>query len=721
MTGKKLIAFLAVLSLLALAVLGGGCGGGGSSGGGSNKAKQYVMLGTVDTARVADSNLYSRIEQKLTGTIGDDFDFETLGNGDIIFLADASEQFDNMDDVTRRDVFNAYFHQNVALVAIYPDSDDVDALSAFISVALTQPVSDDGTPLKNPHYEYIGASYRTIGSEGGNTFLCPMDHEDNLSIDEETDEFQLEDGSVLRRRDFSSTKEYITAYLKRSGCTDEQIEAFFIFMDYLQEEFRSESAEKIFEWASGVEQKAKDIEDDFTASASALKARVAAEEGGEYKKLQGIVKGTTISLGNPFSMEFCAYYDKFKEQGTIDGNFTDFMWKCGGDGATRERLGRFWGPNGTYASNIPVKHNTDIDLQVHAFHSFEKQADYYLVTSTTITQPKDLYIAAATGVKNHDELTGLDYSLWYHYGLIFGGNKGLSTKVWVTGVDSKEEGLLKKYLPDTTANNETEVRDMEEFKIGGGISATGGVDQTTKQTTQGSDMSTTRKLSVTGSFTFGITHQTTKTWKVKDYSITPAPYWDDDGNRVAMWNLDVTWPEYQSDASWKVSEAFYKAVSMYTESIWGIPSKYRDKAAFHVQVGWINGFCWAHKMPSQSASNYHVGVQHWGTPERLNLPLPPRIGVDGAVTTGGNEGKMYTAKLYSDEAWTATVNKEAQSWLTLAKTSGTATNGGDFSYTVAPNTAKGAQARVGVITITADDGKYTYTTTIEFTQSQYAK
>ena len=188
-----------------------------------------------------------------------------------------------------------------------------------------------------------------------------------------------------------------------------------------------------------------------------------------------------------------------------------------------------------------------------------------------------------------------------------------------------------------------------------------------------------------------------------------------------MWDLDVKWPKYEDKEYWDVSEAFYKAVTLQTESIWAIPSKYRNTARFYGQSGWVNGFCWAHKMPSQSASNYHVGVKHWGPVERLNVPLPPRIGVDAATTTGGNEGKTYTAQLYSDEPWTATVNEEAKSWLTLAKTSGDATAGGNFSYTVAPNTAENAKTRIGIITIMAGEGNDSYHTTIEFTQSQYAK
>ena len=82
---------------------------------------------------------------------------------------------------------------------------------------------------------------------------------------------------------------------------------------------------------------------------------------------------------------------------------------------------------------------------------------------------------------------------------------------------------------------------------------------------------------------------------------------------------------------------------------------------------------------------------------------------------------MYTATLYSDEDWTATVNKEAQSWLTLMETSGPAVSDEDFSYAVAPNTAKGAQARVGYITITAGKGEDTYKTILKFTQSPYDK
>ena len=145
--------------------------------------------------------------------------------------------------------------------------------------------------------------------------------------------------------------------------------------------------------------------------------------------------------------------------------------------------------------------------------------------------------------------------------------------------------------------------------------------------------------------------------------------------------------------------------------MWQIPAANRNTVGFYGQTDSIIGFCWAHKMPSQSASQYHVGVRHPGAERKLAIPQPPLIGIDGAIQSGGKEGKTYKAELYSEEDWTATSNV---SWLTIPTAQGEACSGLEFNFTVEPNET--GQDRVGFITVKPSSGK---SAMIRFTQSAY--
>ncbi len=80
------------------------------------------------------------------------------------------------------------------------------------------------------------------------------------------------------------------------------------------------------------------------------------------------------------------------------------------------------------------------------------------------------------------------------------------------------------------------------------------------------------------------------------------------------------------------------------------------------------------------------------------------------TTTGTKEGKMFTAKIYTENSWTA---ESDSSWLVLQQTSGGKSSGENFSYTVRPNDT--GNSRRGTITITSGRD----TIYLRFDQSAY--
>ena len=368
---------------------------------------------------------------------------------------------------------------------------------------------------------------------------------------------------------------------------------------------------------------------------------------------------------------------------------------------------KYWSTSGssnkTDGKAIPVKHDTDATYRVMSLHSFSNQKDYYIITTDAITRPVDLWICAPKG-GTRGELEGGDPGLSYYYDLIFGGNRGLSTKVW----SSVKEANLEKYMPNRTVNKETQVSDSSAFNIGGGVSLGGGGGKNWN----GGEKTPIGQGNLEASFNWGISHRSSKTWTTNDYEIVPNITLDNgNGLKVAQWDLLCTWPEYSDKTdSWTVSSAFKDNVSFSTESIWSVPSSKRNETAFYGQNLWIHGFCWAHDMPSQKVKSFNAEVQHEGIVKQLELPRPPLLGIGSATTTGNKNAKMYTAKILSENDWTATSDSD---WLEVIHTSGGATgkDGTDFSYTVTENNT--GQPRIG--TITAKSG--TYVARIKFVQS----
>ena len=698
--------------IISFAVISGGCGGSGGSvitnnGNEDNFSftNKSVMLGAMTSERlqeVSESNLYSYIESLTLSN--DNLDIQSLNNGDILFIADASALFNNIDDLTQEQIMTAYYDSGVIIVAVYPDSEDLKAMEDFFTLNLGRPVSFDGTPLPNSHYEFLALGWRQITDEGGsNTFIYAGDHKSNLEELYGLNEEFVSGDIIIRRIDYASDKDYALTILNLFDLTDSEIQEFTKIFDELAVEYFEDYVKNLFEWAAGLDQEAGKLKEEFIADVAKIKAQISAENQNQRREdeIEGFASGVTTKWYDPINNEFCNYYINH------ENSLREFIRRSGF--SSYERLLKYWSVDGsrnkTDGTPIYVKHETNALFRVINLHSFQNNMDYYIIKTDSSTKPINLEICASKGDKTRDELEGGDPGLSYNYDLIFGGNRGLSTRVW----PSLSEVGLEKHLPNKTANKETQVTDTKEWSIGGGVTV--GVEAGKNLPVPG--LNITGKLGA--SFNWGISHLTTKTWGVNDYEVVPDIHYEN-GRRVAQWNLKCTWPEYdKSKEEWIMSSAFRRSVSFETESIWSVPNSKRNEVKFYGQNLAVLGFCWAHDMPAQSIKSYNAEVTHDGSVQELRFTPPPLLGVGNITTTGGKAAKMYTARILAETDWKAEVDSEAKDWLTPVDRSGgqTGKDGADFSYRVTENNT--GQARVGNIIITAGD----YIAKITFTQSPY--
>ena len=719
------VLFLLMAVMISFAIFSGGCGGSGGSvitdtgnnggdNGGGNEENNYsftnkaVMLGSMSSERtqeISGSNLYSYIDSLIMSY--DNFNIESLNNGDIIFIADASELINNISETTRDQIKTAYYDTGVVIAAIYPDSADLKAMEDFFALNLGRPVSFDGTPLPNSHYEFVALGWRQITDDGGsNTFIYAGDHKSNLEELYGLNEEFVSGDIIIRRIDYASDKDYALAVLNLFDLTDSEIQEFTKIFDELAVEYFENYVINLFEWAAELDQDAEKLKEEFIADVAQIKAKISAENQRREDEIEGFASGVTTKWYDPINSEFCNYYREFGINAN-NSSFKEFIRRNGF--SSYERLLKYWSVDGsrnkTDGTPIYVKHETNALFRVINLHSFQNDMDYYIIKTDSSTKPINLEICAPKGDKTRDELEGGDPGLSYHYDLIFGGNRGLSTRVW----PSLSEVSLEKHLPNKTANKETRVTDTKEWSIGGGVTV--GVEVGKNAPVPG--LNITGKLGA--SFNWGISHMTTKAWGVNDYEIVPDIRYEN-GRRVAQWNLKCTWPEFdKSKEEWTMSSAFRRSVSFETESIWSVPNSKRNEVKFYGQNLAVLGFCWAHDMPAQSIKSYNAEVTHNGSVQELKFTLPPLLGVGNVTTTGGRAAKMYTARILAETDWKAEVDSDSRIWLSVVDTSGgqTGKDGADFSYRVTDNNT--GRARVGNIIITAGD----YVAKITFTQSPY--
>ena len=686
MTGKRFFAFLAALSLLALAMFGGGCGG-GSSGGGLAAAR-YVQIGELATVRLDGSDLVPYIRERITESV----DISNLSGAidilgsltarDVVFIGNADEDVPGDEEALMEFYFALLeaYNNGAAIVAVYPDSEDVTALEEMLKVEdidLSRPNQD----AKVTHFELLGVARRVLPNGTPHTFVYLDDSDSNYGgviSDDETLSIVSDDGNIVdvvlpdRSPEAVSSDLELTPDIKgdhegdstgsETGLTTKEVEAAL----------HASRVQALLEWAAGLDKEAQNMVDEVTEAEAKL--RTAASSGTDILSL---VTGVTTTQPDNVSWSFKDYYEKF---GKNDDNFKKFADKCDFDNS--RLLNKYW-------SDFKVSRNTFSQYRVISMHSFEDHYDYYLVISQANTQPQSIAIRADKGTNNGGEVPGAGA---YNYAVILGYTRGLWTDVQRVYVD----GQRVHHLPDQTVNKDKSYTDTKGWSLSGGVSLKAGAN----------DKGPFGEVGV--NFSGSVSHTSSTTWKGQDYEIIPKP----NGVWLASWLLDVDWPDYSK--GWQISTAAKSSVTLDTESIWRTNS--RD-FALKGRASWWEGFSWCHDTLFGD-SKYSCAMNHCGSWKRLSLPRPSRLALEKTSMDGGKEGHMYSTNLYAEGNWSATTDAD---WIEIEResTSGGISAGTPFYYTVSENNT--GKMRTGHIMVSCKIGKITDTVTLKFVQSPYAK
>ena len=687
MTGKKFLAFLAALSLLALAVFGGGCGGGSRS---SENEKQTgaaiarsVLVGGMNQARFASSDLAPYIfstvvESRDASDLSNDISiFDGLNAGDLLFLGDADEAVQNAaNDALLQESYNnslrEAYEKGAAIVAVYPDSKDVGALIEMLSLDVTLPRPDP--KANDPHFELVAVAQRTMPNGTPHTFVYVADSDSNYGGLTSGD-VTTPDGTKISPEtapDVSSgdTSPHAGGDTHNGdnspdepGLTTEEVEA----------ELNASRVQHLRDWSAGLDADVQEMAAEVAAAEAKLQSAAVADA---QKDILAIIAGVTTTREDAVSWSFKDYYEKI---GKNDDTFKKFANKCDFDNP--RLLNKYW-------SNFKVSRFTFTRYRVISLHSFDTHCDYYLVLSQSNTQPQSIAIRADKGINNGGEVPGAGAN---NYAVVLGFTKGLYIDIWMPYFYGDSQ--LMKYLPDQTVNKTKAYTDTKGWSLGGGVSFKGGVD------------SKGPSAEAQISFQASVSHTSSTTWQGQDYEIIPEPY----GKYVTRWYLKVDYPAYSK--GWHISTAAANSVTLDTESIWRVDPKWAGNFTLKGIVHWFEGFAWCHDT-LLGDSWYMTAVNHNGGDTDLALPRPPHTALVNTSNSGGREGKLYSTKLYTEAAWSATKNVD---WIVLEKTTGGATSGEDFYYTVKPNDT--GKTRTGIITVNSGSDKVT----LKFVQSPYAQ
>ena len=692
MDNKKFWAFMGVSALIfALALTAGGCGGSSgssSTGGGTiSFSGHHILMGASGRTDSEASELLPHIRNLIT----DNFDLSRLSqlntdglivtSKDIIFIEDASTIRAN-DENAILPIRHAFFNKHVTIAAIYPDAEDVKALGNILGVTLADPSSEPNSK----YFEIVAASMRyASGDILPHTFIyidkCTENRVHNNLYTVSYDRAASTTSRDQAGNDSPSDEELAERLREYEANLDERLK---------------ERVQKVIDWSAGIDDTISEFRDTLIQMASNFAFAVADETGGSKKDLLQFVGGTYTTV-NDSSYSSCFFdYDYARRDGTQAddwyNNFTHWLGCSGKDDYST--LAEYWN-SFTPGLDLTMTHIS------YGLHSFEDHCDYYVISTTAGIHPhSQLAIRAEYG----DNTTGGEVkgSGSYHYAVVMGCDRDMSCYVWpdVDGIN------LVQMTPAATVNNDQEYSDTDGYSWTAGVTGGGSYGEGG----QHGDGEGEGHLDV--SFSYSVSHSRTKTFRTKDYNISVYNTHNNDGRPMAGWKVDVTPPSYENDKGWTISEAARSAVTLNAESIWKVNPDVSDKAVFKTQAHWSDGFYAAHDMSGGGQS--HCDIHHDSGETGVNIVNPVKIGLADPVTNGTSEGKTYYAKIYSETNWTAVSNSD---WLQLTKTSGGASNGGDFGYTATTNET--GQDRIATITITSsvdsDDQ-----IAITFTQSRYA-
>ncbi|MBQ7577727.1 MAG: hypothetical protein IJT21_05640 [Synergistaceae bacterium] len=674
---RKIFCSLMIIAFAVFAIISlGGCGGSpgvpsdvpdSNPDSPDSSSPRAIIIGSLTESRLSASKLAPYFNEILTEKLDlSDMDgaisvIDTLTSRDFLFFSSVK---DNIPSAAGEEFYNslAAAHKNgVIIVAVYPDSADIDIIETIINTEhdLAQPVDD----AKDKHFELLSVALRTLPNGMPHTFVYVDDSSTNTGDLISFEESQASSYDIFVSPDVFSNDTGISG----DRANDNPLGVTPLTSEQVEDSLHSSRVDNFFQWWT------ESIDTEINNAAADMKIavdkfKIAASTAEEIEKL---VTGVTTTKADNVSWSFIDYYNQF---GKNNANFQKFADKCDFD--NERLLNKYW-------SGFKISRETFSQYRAISFHSFEKHLDYYLVISRANTQPKSIVIAAAEGIKTRDEVPGAGA---YNYAVILGYTKGLFTDIQRTYTF----GSHIHYVPNQTVNKGKSYTDTNGWSITGGISFKGGADEK-GPSGEGS-----------ASFTAGVSHTSSTTWQGQDYEVIPEP----SGNWLARWCLNIDYPSFSS--GWQISTAAQTSVTLDTESIWETTSRnFKVKG----RAFWWEGFAWCHDSWILGYPSYMCALTHSGGWVNISLPRPPRIGVEKISDSGTKEGKLYSTKLYSDGNWTATTDSD---WITLQAASGGAETGKDFYYTVAPNET--GATRTGYITI--DAGGYGHTQ-IEFVQSAY--
>ena len=720
MTPKNFWAFIGVSALVFALALGAvGCGG--SSGGDVHIDQQgggtlslsghYILIGSLNPESELTPYISEIITDRLTVSqvenVSDPLNIN-FSSRDIIFIADARNlSADN--STINAFVYNALSLSGATIAAVYPNADDVNNLENMLGIHFASPNDE---PV-DKHYEFIAVGKRYISSDADYLVYKEGDipynfvYVERSSKNESYFDANIESFDVYNPNPTYSDDAGIVAsddYLPNNTETDYTEEDEEAEREINREQEEKEALARrvngLISWSEGLNALAGEVAGEIIRTASAFAENVAAETKQAPDEILKLISGTHTAISDDLDESFFDYNDRVVagasnpdwKRKVVGGDWQNFRAECGLD---RSGYDQQW-------KNFRVSRHTSGKHMTYSFHSFQNNSDYYLINSSVNTQPQNLQVRSAYGPNTTGgELlcppSGL--FLGYYYATVVGCTRGLQFQIW-PGNNKGVQNL--KIIPSLTVNKQRSYSDTDSWNIGGGVSFGGGGMGGAGAGVFGN---------VDASFNWGVSHVSAKQWTVSDYEIVPKAYYATSGVPVAQWNVNVEPPYYKAREGWTdFSTAARESVTLEAESIWQVPPDVAYTFDFTTRTDWKNMFMWANDFIFFGAQRYDCTVEHIGNEGKLTFARPPHAALSDVTTHGTNEGKMYTAKIYTGDSWTA----ESDSyWLELMETSGEASMGGNFTYTVAPNYT--GEQRRGRITITTGRDKIN----LVFDQSPY--
>lgn len=261
-------------------------------------SSRCVLVGDITTPRYDNSDLTPYVRERITETasFADPealfYTLDGLTSRDFLFLGNIADPSLDVNNIGQGLAFLgglavAYQH-GVAIVLVYPDSADVQTMNELLNLSLAEPEED--APYKN--FELLGAAVREI--PGGNkhvfTYVATCDgNRDYFSSlisrdNTEYDGFESADSSVVTVNDSAV---YDTA------------PAVQVSAEELYNELCELRVQKLFDWAEGLEARAKEMGASISEAVDKLIHEAALEN-----ELLTIAQGITTDHDDTFSMEF---------------------------------------------------------------------------------------------------------------------------------------------------------------------------------------------------------------------------------------------------------------------------------------------------------------------------------------------------------------------------------------------------------------------------------